>query len=148
MPSFNIQFVGVTEVAKWAPSSRLDVSPDEPLEIAILDKGTASGAPSVMLRIPLPVLGYEGHGAVAIVQTTGRIWLAAAAAIVGRYPELVEDGHPMSILGKCDVSAARTALRELFITAMGNDFANEHELRRHHDALDGILDTITDRLSE
>ncbi len=83
MIAFDLQFVGEQDTIKWEAA---DVSSHvtDLLAVAVLDKGMASGRPSCMLRVPL------ADGTVAIVETSARVWVAVATAIMGRYPELLE----------------------------------------------------------
>lgn len=53
--------------------------------VAVLDRGTTSGKPSVALRLDLP------GGKVVIAETTARLFCTAAKAIMAKYPDLFED---------------------------------------------------------
>lgn len=56
-----------------------------PIKLAVLDKGTQSGQPSIALRIDLP------DGKTVIAETAARLFCAAARAIIARYPDLFAD---------------------------------------------------------
>lgn len=56
-----------------------------PIQVAVLDKGMASGKPSIAIRTDLP------DGRVVIAETSARLFCAAARAIMARYPDLFED---------------------------------------------------------
>lgn len=56
-----------------------------PIQVAVLDGGLASGRPSVALRIDLP------DGRAVVAETTARLFVTAARAIVARYPDLFRD---------------------------------------------------------
>lgn len=59
------------------------VDVQSPLRVAVLDKGMASGQPSVGIRFDLP------DGKVVIAQTSARLFVAAGRAIAARYPDLL-----------------------------------------------------------
>jgi hypothetical protein len=48
---------------------------------------------------------------------------------------------------KGDIQAARDALEEIRLTAMGNDYVNEHDLQRLYGVVDEALDEL-ERLRE
>jgi hypothetical protein len=52
-----------------------------PIQIAALAGGMASGQPSVMLRLELP------DGRTVLAETSLRLFLLAAHALAGRYPQ-------------------------------------------------------------
>lgn len=83
MIGLDILFVGKDEKIKW-PEAEVSSHVTEGLSVAVLDKGTASGRPSLMMRVPLE------DGTVAIVEMTARHWNAVNAAIMGRYPDLLK----------------------------------------------------------
>lgn len=83
MIGFAIQFVPADGKIDW-PAADVSSHVTDDLAVAILDKGCASGRPSVMLRVPL------ADGTVAIVETTARIMVAIGRAVHGRYPDLLE----------------------------------------------------------
>src|SRR5262249_39753680 len=56
-------------------------SEGETIKVAVLDGGMASGKPSVMFRIDLP------NGRTVLAETSARLFVMAAAAIVGRWPD-------------------------------------------------------------
>lgn len=84
MISFNIQFVGEHETIKWK-EGKISSHVVDSLEIAILDKGMETGRPSAMIRVPLE------DGTVAIVETSARIMVAIGRAIIGKYPDLLDN---------------------------------------------------------
>lgn len=51
--------------------------------VAFLDKGMASGLPSVAMRLKMP------DGSIAIAQTSGRLFANAARALIAKYPDLL-----------------------------------------------------------
>ena len=53
---------------------------DKPFTVAALDQGTASGMPSVVIRLDLP------DGRVVLQQTTARLWVTVARALRGKWP--------------------------------------------------------------
>jgi hypothetical protein len=53
-----------------------------PLQVALLNKGMASGRPSVMLRIDLP------DGRVVLAETSLLLFATAARAFASNYPDL------------------------------------------------------------
>lgn len=57
---------------------------DGNMEVALLDKGMASGRPSVAFRIDLP------DGKIVFAQTTARLFCMAAKAFMAKYPDLFE----------------------------------------------------------
>jgi hypothetical protein len=54
------------------------------IKIAVLDGGTASGRPSVMLRFELP------DGRTVLAETTARLFCTAGRMITARWPDLFE----------------------------------------------------------
>lgn len=56
-----------------------------PIQIAVMDRGLASGRPSVAIRIDLP------DGRVVVAETTARLYCTAANAIMAKYPDLFRD---------------------------------------------------------
>jgi len=56
-----------------------------PMQLAVLERGMASGRPSVAFRLDLP----DGESVVA--ETSARLLCTAARAIMARYPDLFED---------------------------------------------------------
>lgn len=61
----------------------------KPIQVAVLAGGRPSGRPSVALRLDLP------DGRIVVAETSARLFVAAAKAIEGRYPDLFRD-HPAS----------------------------------------------------
>lgn len=57
---------------------------DTPLKVIVLDKGMASGRPSVAFRIDLP------DGTSVIAETSARLFCTAANAVTAKYPDLFE----------------------------------------------------------
>lgn len=56
----------------------------QPIRVAVLPRGMASGRPSVAIRM-------ETHdGTVIIAETSARLFAAAGRAITARYPDLFE----------------------------------------------------------
>jgi hypothetical protein len=55
------------------------------VQIVCLDKGMASGRPSIGLRIDLP------DGSAVFAETSARLLCIVAKAIMARYPDLFED---------------------------------------------------------
>lgn len=58
----------------------------KPVQLAVLDKGTSKGRPSVAIRLDLH------DGTVIIAETTARLLCTAARAIMAKYPNLFEGG--------------------------------------------------------
>jgi hypothetical protein len=65
--------------------SLVSVPADSPINVALLDRGMASGRPSVAIRLDLP------DGKSVIAQTSARLFVTTARAIMARYPDLFED---------------------------------------------------------
>jgi hypothetical protein len=84
MIAIDITFCGKGETIFGWPATPVSSTVRDGLKVAILDGGTASGRPSVMMRVPLE------DGTVAIVELTARHWNAVTAAILGRYPDLLK----------------------------------------------------------
>lgn len=55
------------------------------IQVAVLDKGMASGRPSVAIRVDLP------DGKHVVAETSARLFCMAARAITAKYPDLFED---------------------------------------------------------
>jgi hypothetical protein len=53
-----------------------------PIQVAVLDKGMASGLPSVCIRVDLP------DGTVVLAETSARLFAAAGHAVMAKYPDL------------------------------------------------------------
>lgn len=68
------------------PEKAVFVPADSPIHVALLDGGMMSGRPSVAIRLDLP----DGKSVVA--QTSARLFVAAARAIMARHPDLFQDG--------------------------------------------------------
>ena len=64
---------------------RDDIIDGESVSVAVIDKGTQSGRPTVMIRVDLP------DGKVVLVETTAHLFCAAGRAITARYPDLYKD---------------------------------------------------------
>lgn len=62
------------------------VPADSPISVALLDRGMVSGRPSVAIRLDLP------DGKSVIAQTSARLFVTAARAIMARHPDLFHDG--------------------------------------------------------
>lgn len=56
--------------------------------LAVLDKGTKRGRPSVAFRIETE---HSDDIEIVIAQTTARLFCTAAKAIMAKYPDLFED---------------------------------------------------------
>lgn len=56
----------------------------KPVQLAVLDKGTAKGRPTVAIRLDLH------DGTIVIAETTARLLCTAAKAIMAKYPTLFE----------------------------------------------------------
>lgn len=83
MIAIDIEFCEKNETLPW-DAKTVSSHVTDGLKVAILEGGTSSGRPSVMMRVPL------ADGTVAIVEMTARHWNAVNAAIRGRYPDLLE----------------------------------------------------------
>lgn len=58
---------------------------ETPWRLAALEHGMASGAPSLALRLDLPVPTHEGW--VVVAETSLAAWIAATAALRARFPQ-------------------------------------------------------------
>lgn len=78
----------------WPDLSQKEVIHVKGAEIglAVLDKGTASGRPSLSFRIDLPD-GADGKGRVVIFETTARLLVTAAQILMAKYPDLMKSDH-------------------------------------------------------
>jgi hypothetical protein len=56
-----------------------------PIRVMVLDGGLTSGRPSVAIGVELP------DGSNLVVETTARLFCAAAKAIMAKYPDLFAD---------------------------------------------------------
>lgn len=56
-----------------------------PIQVAVLDRGMTSGAPSLSLRIDLP------DGRTVIAETSARLFVSVARIIGAKYPDLFVD---------------------------------------------------------
>ncbi|MER9336463.1 hypothetical protein NKJ06_21125 [Mesorhizobium sp. M0293] len=56
----------------------------QPIRVAVLDRGMASGRPSVAIRIDLH------DGTVVIAETSARLFASAGRMITAKYPDLFE----------------------------------------------------------
>lgn len=83
MIGIDITFCGKNETIDW-DAKTVSSHVTDGLKVAILEGGTASGRPSIMMRVPL------ADGTVALVEMTARHWNAVNAAILGRYPDLLK----------------------------------------------------------
>lgn len=77
----------------------------EGMRACALDGGMASGKPSVCFRIDLP------DGRIVLAETSARLFVMAAAAIVGRWPD-VDDGTMLAHIEKGGKNARIEILRD------------------------------------
>lgn len=79
------------DLAKLEEAGKL-IQPTSEIEVAYLEAGMASGAPSVAIRIALP------DGSVVFAQTSVKLWCGAAAAFQARQfrSEIQADGKGVS----------------------------------------------------
>ncbi len=82
----------------WLPETAM-------IQVAALDGGMSSGKPSVTFRIDLP------DGRVVLAQTSARLFVMAAAAIVTRWPD-VDDGTMLAHIAKGGQTAKIDILEE------------------------------------
>lgn len=75
------------------------------IKVCVLEGGMSSGKPSVCFRIDLP------DGRVVLAETSARLFVMAAAAIVGKWPD-VDDGSMLAHIEKGRKSAKVEILRE------------------------------------
>lgn len=75
------------------------------IQVAALEGGMASGKPSVCFRIDLP------DGRVVLAETSARLFVMAAAAIVGKWPD-VDDGAMLAHIERGRQSAKIEILSE------------------------------------
>jgi hypothetical protein len=64
---------------------------DSDWHLAALEAGMSSGAPSIALRLTVPVEG-EDLPVTVIAETSLAAWIAATAALRGRFPEAFAGG--------------------------------------------------------
>ena len=83
----------------------IHISEGETVKVCALDGGMSSGKPSVCFRIDLP------DGRVVLAETSARLFVMAAAAIVGRWPD-VDDGAMLAHIEKGRQNAKIEILRE------------------------------------
>lgn len=77
----------------------------ETIQVCALDGGMASGKPSVCFRIDLP------DGRVVLAETSARLFVMAAAAIVGKWPD-VDDGTMLAHIEKGRKNASIQILKD------------------------------------
>lgn len=75
------------------------------IKICALDGGMSSGKPSVCFRLDLP------NGRIVLAETSARLFVMAAAAIVGKWPD-VDDGSMLAHIKKGRKNAKIEILRE------------------------------------
>lgn len=75
------------------------------MKLCALDGGMSSGKPSVAIRIDLP------DGRIVIAETSARLFVMAAAGIVGKWPD-VDDGTMLAHIEKGRQSAKIEILPE------------------------------------
>ena len=107
MPSMNINLDGdnAWPDLRSKQSKIIHVAEGETIKICALDGGMSSGKPSVCVRIDLP------DGRVVLAETSARLFVMAAAAIVGRWPD-VDDGSFLAHIEKGRASAKVEILKD------------------------------------
>lgn len=81
MPALTVKFDGDTA---WPDLATRHVhNHNEPIEVAVLDKGMASGAPSVAIRLDV-------EGGSIIAQTSAKLFVQAGRMILAKYPDLLD----------------------------------------------------------
>jgi hypothetical protein len=105
MPVFNINMDGDNAWPDLRTKQDKVIHVTESMGICALDGGMASGKPSVCFRIDLP------DGRVVLAETSARLFVMAAAAIVGKWPD-VDDGTMLAHIEKGRESAEITILRD------------------------------------
>ena len=84
MPVMNVTILRKRDPSPWealGDPSVIAPHPEVPWQLAILEAGCASGAPSIALRMDL------ADGRVLIAETSLGAWLTATAAFRGAFPE-------------------------------------------------------------
>lgn len=81
MPALTVKFDGE---AAWPDLATRHVhNHNEPIEVAVLEKGMASGKPSVAIRLDI-------EGGSIIAQTSAALFVQAARMIHAKYPDLLD----------------------------------------------------------
>lgn len=57
----------------------------KPITVAVLSDGMTSGRPSIAMRFELP------DGQTVVAETSARLFVLAARAIMAKYPDVLED---------------------------------------------------------
>lgn len=84
MPTINVHILRQGDPPIWtdlADRGMHEIPTDQPWELAVLEAGMKSGAPSVMLRLDLA----DGNSVTA--QMSVAAWIVATAAMRGAFPE-------------------------------------------------------------
>jgi hypothetical protein len=103
MPSFDINLDGDNAWPDLRTKQVIHIT--EGMGVCALDGGMASGKPSVCFRIDLP------DGRVVLAETSARLFVMAAAAIVGKWPD-VDDGTMLAHIEKGRKSASIQILQD------------------------------------
>lgn len=87
MPAMTISLDGEDTFPALKPHQRVVHVGEagQPIRVAVLDRGMASGRPSVAIRIDLQ------DGTVVIAETSARLFAQAGRLITTKYPNLFED---------------------------------------------------------
>lgn len=85
MPTMTINLDGDNAWPELRGKPVIHLANDAVIKIVALAAGMASGKPSVCIRLDLP------DGSVVLAETSARLFVMAAAAIVGKWPD-ADDG--------------------------------------------------------
>lgn len=84
MPVINLKLNGENAWPDLQGKSIIHMGQGAPaIEMALLDNGMESGAPSLAMRFDLP------DGKALIVETSAQLYCSIARVIMGKYPELL-----------------------------------------------------------
>lgn len=105
MPKFDINLDGDNAWPDLRAKQNKIIHVTDGLAVCALDGGMASGKPSVCFRIDLP------DGRVVLAETSARLFVMAAAAIVGKWPD-VDDGTMLAHIERGRQTASVEILRD------------------------------------
>lgn len=80
MPEFRLSIVRVGDPPPWADAGEIRYVPGAGWQVAVLEHGMESGAPSVAVRID------AGAGPPLMFETSLAAWIAATAGMRGAFP--------------------------------------------------------------
>lgn len=105
MPKLDINLNGDSAWPDLRGRKVINLPDDATIKIVALEGGMASGKPSIAFRLDLP------NGKTVIAQTSARLFVMAAAAIVGKWPD-VDDGTMLAHIEKGRQSASIEIIQE------------------------------------